>query len=209
MNDGTNSFACRFLPIETLKSIPWLVRWVRARRVRQNEKQIARWIKARNASGNTLDKRLLLTGRPGGYAYIQMTDGIYFERDVTIWISQYEGADPQLSLGPGTYVGQNTYLGVHHPIQTGKRVMIGAYCYLISANHRFGRRDISIHEQGFEGAPIIIEDEAWLGTHVVVLPGVKIGQGAIIGAGSVVTKDVPAWEIWGGVPAHFIKMRPE
>jgi acetyltransferase-like isoleucine patch superfamily enzyme len=105
-------------------------------------------------------------------------------------------------------VGQNTYLGVHLPIQTGKQVMIGAYSHLTSANHCFARRDIPIQEQGFVGAPIVIEDEAWLGTHVVVLPGVKIGKGAMIGAGSVVTKDVPAWEIWGGVPARFIKMRP-
>ena len=58
--------------------------------------------------------------------------------------------------------------------------------------------DIAIKDQGFEGAPITIEDDVWLGTHVVVLPGVTIGRGAIVSAGSVVNRDIPAWEIWGG-----------
>jgi acetyltransferase-like isoleucine patch superfamily enzyme len=195
--------------IQTLKSIPWLVRWVRVWRQRQNEKQVSRWIRDHNVKGCAIDKRLTFTGHQDGRKYVHMGESIYMERDVTIWISSFTGADPQLSLGARTYVGQNTYLGVHYPIQTGKSVMIGAYSYIISANHRFARRDIPIQHQGFEGAPIMIEDEAWLGTHVVVLPGVKIGRGAIIGAGSVVTKDVPAWEIWGGVPARFIKVRPE
>ena len=57
-------------------------------------------------------------------------------------------------------------------------------------------------------APVVIEDDVWLGTHVVVLPGVTIGKGAIIGASSVVTKDIPAYEVWAGVPAKFIKRRP-
>jgi acetyltransferase-like isoleucine patch superfamily enzyme len=61
--------------------------------------------------------------------------------------------------------------------------------------------------QGFVGAPIVLEADVWLGTHVVVLPGVTIGRGAIVAAGSVVNRDVPAHEIWGGAPARFLKRR--
>ncbi|MUG94040.1 acyltransferase [Scytonema sp. UIC 10036] len=106
------------------------------------------------------------------------------------------------------YIGRNTFIGVFHPITIGEASQIGAYSYLISANHCYERRDIPIIEQGFVGAEIVIEDDVWLGTHVVVLPGVTIGQGAIVAAGSVVTKDIPPYQVWGGVPAKFIKHRP-
>ena len=55
--------------------------------------------------------------------------------------------------------------------------------------------------------PIILEENVWIGTNSTVLKGVSIGKGAIIGAGSVVNKNVPQDEIWGGVPAKFIKKR--
>lgn len=54
-------------------------------------------------------------------------------------------------------------------------------------------------------APVIIEDDVWLGTNAIVLPGVRVGQGAIVGAGAVVTKDVPAFVICAGVPARVIR----
>ncbi|MBP5973266.1 acyltransferase [Brasilonema sp. CT11] len=107
-----------------------------------------------------------------------------------------------------SYIGRNTFIGVFQPITIGEDVLIGAYSYIISGNHCYERRDIPIGAQGFVGAPIVIEDGAWLGTHVVVLPGVTIGKGAIVAAGSVVTKSIPAYEVWGGVPAKFIKNRP-
>jgi acetyltransferase-like isoleucine patch superfamily enzyme len=55
------------------------------------------------------------------------------------------------------------------------------------------------------GAPIIIGEYVWLGVNVVVLAGVKIGDGAVLAAGSVVTKSVPSGQLWGGVPARLIR----
>jgi tetrahydrodipicolinate N-succinyltransferase len=56
-------------------------------------------------------------------------------------------------------------------------------------------------------APVIVEDEAWIGAHVTVLPGVRIGKGAVIGAGAVVTRDVPAGVVAHGVPARVMHQR--
>ena len=56
-------------------------------------------------------------------------------------------------------------------------------------------------------APLIVEDEAWIGAHVVVLAGVRIGRGAVIGAGSVVTRDVPDMAVVAGVPAKLLRDR--
>ena len=65
-------------------------------------------------------------------------------------------------------------------------------------------------QQGYyEEKPIVIGDDVWIGGHVIVLPGVHIGTGAIVGAGAVVTKDVPDYAVVGGNPARIIKSRKE
>lgn len=69
------------------------------------------------------------------------------------------------------------------------------------------KQGISLQKTVKTIAPPIIQDEVWIGANVVILRGIKIGNGAIIAAGAVVTKDVPEMEIWGGVPAKFIKKR--
>lgn len=184
-------------------------RLVGAIRARNARRRLQRWLRQQNSSGRIVDQRIDFIGRPEGYKYLRTHSGMEFQRDLTIWISEDAGAQPELILGERSYIGRNTYLGVYKPIHIGNCALIGAYCYLISANHIIERRDIPIRDQGYTGARIVIEDDAWLGTHVVVLPGVTIGRGAIIGAGSVVTCDIPAWEIWGGVPARFIKSRPK
>ena len=63
--------------------------------------------------------------------------------------------------------------------------------------------------QGVEVAPVVIEDDVWIGLNVVVLQGVTIGRGAIVGAGAVVTKNIPAWSIAHGVPAKVVDNRLE
>jgi maltose O-acetyltransferase len=113
-------------------------------------------------------------------------------------------------------IGDNVYFNVHvrliakgdASITIGKNVMIGSYTYIFTTQHTFERRDIPIRKQKNIYKSIIIEDDCWIGTNVVILPGIKIKKGAIVGAGSVVTKDVPAYTIVGGVPAKIIKKRP-
>ncbi len=131
-----------------------------------------------------------------------------FERGVSVWLANEPDADPRLIVGQRVFIGRYSSLDSYHPITIGDDVMIGAYCYLTTGNHRFERRDIPMNAQGFEGAAIEIGSDVWIGAHVTVLPGVAIGNGAILGAGSVVTKNVPPYEIWAGVPAKYIKKRP-
>lgn len=194
---------------QSMMKFPMGNRLVGAIRARNKRRRFESWLHQQNAAGCFVDQRIDFIGRPDGYNYVRIHPGAGLERDITIWISPDAGSQPELILGEKVFIGRDTYLGVYKPIHIGRRVLVGAYCYLISANHNIERRDIPIVEQGFTGAPIVIEDDAWLGTHVVVLPGVTIGRGAVIGASSVVTCDIPAWEIWGGVPARFIKQRPE
>lgn len=109
------------------------------------------------------------------------------------------------SVQTGTLiVGDSTY-----GIRIGNDVRIAPYVVIISSNHVFDRTDVTIASQGLRNAPIIIEDDVWIGSRVNITAGVTIGKGAVIGAGAVVTKDVQPYTVVGGVPARVIKKRVE
>lgn len=113
-----------------------------------------------------------------------------------------------ISLGDRSGIGKNTKL--HGAVTIGNDVMMGENVFMITTNHKYKHTDIPMCEQGFtEDQPIIIGDDVWIGSHVIILPGVKIGSGAIIGAGAVVAKDIPDWAIVVGNPAKIIKFRKE
>jgi len=76
-----------------------------------------------------------------------------------------------------------------------------------TSNHIYDRTDIFITEQGHTKGKIEIEEDVWLGANVMILPGVHIGKGAIVGAGAVVTKNVPSMAIVVGNPAKILKFR--
>ncbi len=122
------------------------------------------------------------------------------------------------------HVGRGTYGGLNILNFDGKtQVEIGSYCsigpdviFIPSADHYSDRISTfpfyakCIDEEILEGVSkgnIVVEDDVWIGCRTTVLSGVRIGQGAIIAAGSVVTKDIPPYAIAGGVPAKVIKYR--
>jgi acetyltransferase-like isoleucine patch superfamily enzyme len=114
----------------------------------------------------------------------------------------------KLVIGANTYVNRYTIFDAHRHLCVGERVMIGPYCYFTDANHGTVA-DESVQTQPMRHAPLIIEDEVWIGAHVIILPGVRIGKGAVVGAGSVVSHDVPAMAIVAGSPARLIRYRAE
>lgn len=90
----------------------------------------------------------------------------------------------------------------------GDNVMMAPDCIIYVRNHESSRLDIPMCEQGStEERPVVIGNDVWIGGRVIILPGVKIGDGAIIGAGSVVTKDVSEYDVVAGNPARVIKDR--
>ena len=116
--------------------------------------------------------------------------------------------NPELSIGDNSGVGVNCELS--GKIVIGKDVMMGPNCVMRTYSHRHDRIDIPMSEQGFEEEKVMyIGDDVWIGTNVIILPGVNIGSHCIIGAGAVVTKDVPDYAIVGGSPAKVIRMRNE
>ena len=112
----------------------------------------------------------------------------------------------KLIIRSGTYVNRYTIFDAHQQLEVGRDCMIGANCYITDANHGTAS-GASVKSQPMRTAPVIIEDEVWLGSNVVVLSGVRIGRGAVIGAGSVVVTDIPSNAIAVGVPARVLRMR--
>lgn len=112
------------------------------------------------------------------------------------------------------YVGNNCYLGDgvqlyawNEKITIGSNVLVAAGVQMITRKHGFGDIESPISEQGYVNAPIIIEDDVWIGFRAIILSGVTIGEGSIVGAGAVVTKDVEPYSVVGGVPAKIIRKR--
>lgn len=91
----------------------------------------------------------------------------------------------------------------------GDDCLIGAYTVIRSSSHIYDRIDIPILRQGHRGGSIVIGNDVWIGAHVVITPDVIIGDGAIIGAGAVVTHSVEKYDIVGGVPAKVIGHRTD
>ena len=88
-------------------------------------------------------------------------------------------------------------------ITIGDHVAIGHEVLITVGSHEFGPSERRAGSDTYR--PVVIGDGAWIGARAVILPGVTIGGGAVIAAGSVVNKDVPADELWAGVPARFIR----
>jgi len=113
------------------------------------------------------------------------------------------------SIVIGARVSLNQYVVINGEggVTIGDDVMIAAFCSIFSANHNIDRVDIPIRQQGMSTEGIFIENNVWLGTHCVILDGVRVGKGSVIAAGAVVNKNVGPNSIVGGVPAKLIGTR--
>lgn len=113
---------------------------------------------------------------------------------------------PDTVLGDGSGIGANCE--ICRGLVVGKNVMMVPECLLYSTNHKFDREN-----KRFEGyteiRPITLEDDVWPGRRVIVMAGVTVGRGSVVGAGAVVTKDIPPYSLAAGNPAVVKKNLPE
>jgi len=146
------------------------------------------------------------------YAHPQARGGIYLDRNVHI----YRWSMIELGKGEGSLrIGHDTYIqsGCVFNVFVGN-IIIGAACLIAPGcaftpyQHGFADVERLMHKQPLTSrGDIVIEDNVWLGLHVCVMDGVTIGRGAIVGAGAVVTQDIPPYAIAAGVPARVIRSR--
>jgi acetyltransferase-like isoleucine patch superfamily enzyme len=111
----------------------------------------------------------------------------------------------ELSIGDGCYINYGTNISARAGVTIGQNVAIGQYSIVMDDDYH----SAADHRMAGKRAPIVIEDEAWLGARVIVLRGARIGRGAVIGANSVVTGEIPAYSVAVGSPARVIRMAKE
>jgi acetyltransferase-like isoleucine patch superfamily enzyme len=155
---------------------------------------------------------------------VQFGSGLTFEGPVDIgtghkiWLGQrvklgkhiYLGTWPtgELVVGNDTYIGRNCIILVYQSVTIGSDCLIAPGCHITDVNHGTAPGEL-IRKQPLRSKPIHIGNDVWIGAGCSVLPGVTIGDGAVIGARSVVTHDVPPGAIVAGVPAKIIRYRNE
>lgn len=115
----------------------------------------------------------------------------------------------RIEIGRTTYIGPYVCLAGAGNITIGENCLIASHSGIYANNHLFSDLTQPIMTQGTTTRGIVIEDDCWLGTGVKVLDGVRIGRGSVIGAGAVVTKDIPPYSVAVGVPAKVVSRRDQ
>jgi len=124
------------------------------------------------------------------------------------YVNIEQGAVFSHKVSLGDYSGIGINAKIYGECHIGDYVMMGTDVTIITRNHSFSRTDIPMMHQGFETEkPVRIGNDVWIGDRVIILPGVCIGDGCVIAAGAVVTKDTPPYSVVAGVPAKVIYNR--
>jgi maltose O-acetyltransferase len=144
-----------------------------------------------------------------GYAFRRFLAKKIFRHcgeDVLIKQHAYFGSGRDIIVGDRSQIG--IAARIDHDTVIGSDVLMGPDIVIMSSAHAFEDKNIPINRQGaLEKNPVHIGNDVWIGTRVIILPGVKIGDGAVIGASSVVTKDIPSFAVAVGTPARVIRYR--
>lgn len=132
--------------------------------------------------------------------------GAEISSDVIIHFKTEIRSIQRLTIGKGTIIGDNVLLDARNVIQLGSNVNISSNVSIYTEQHNHRDPEFRCNHGG--NKRVIVGDRVWLGSNVTVLPGVKIGEGAVCCAGCVVTKDVEPYTVIAGIPAKKVGERP-
>ncbi|MHA2013514.1 MAG: acyltransferase [Candidatus Helarchaeota archaeon] len=137
--------------------------------------------------------------------------GIFLEEEVEIHqgviTTTGYGEKSIINIGKASRIGPYTCIYGHGGIKIGKNVLIAGHNFISASQHIFQDINSPIKNQGITAKGIVIEDDVWIGSNCVIMDGVKIRQGSVIGASSIVNKDIPSYSVAIGQPAKVIKKR--
>jgi acetyltransferase-like isoleucine patch superfamily enzyme len=134
---------------------------------------------------------------------VRVEAGVYVGHR-TILKGYYKG---RMTIGQGTWIGQNCFFHSAGDITIGENVGIAPGVQILTSSHRLDEVDKPILHSTIDFKPVVVESDSDIGVGTILLPGITIGRGAQVGAGSVVTADVPPYAIAVGSPARVVRMR--
>jgi acetyltransferase-like isoleucine patch superfamily enzyme len=140
--------------------------------------------------------------RPHTRGRISLSPGVWIEQGCVLW-----AFDGHIVLHPSVFLGPYVVIYGHGGVEIGERTLVAMHCCIVSSNHAVPPVGVILRDQPDVTKPTRIGRDCWLGAGVKVLAGVTLGEGCVIGAGSVVTKDIPAHAIAHGVPARVTGWR--
>lgn len=140
-----------------------------------------------------------------------MTDNAYLELGDNVVIQDFAWfpltkPNPKVIIGNDVVIGRYNIIGGKNLIKIGNYCRLGSFVQILDTSHNF-KKDILIKDQQAVIGETIIGNDVWIGVGAKILMGVTIGDGAVIGANAVVTKDIPSNAIAVGIPARVIKYR--
>ena len=142
---------------------------------------------------------------PREHHRIHLSKAVALDSHVSIICTEGPNSNPYIvGIGERTYINRHTIIDASQSVRIGQDCMIGPFCYVTDHDHQMDG-DRAPSETGLTENPTAIGDRVWIGAHVTVLKGVTIGNNTVVGAGSVVTKDLPAGVLAVGTPAKVIR----
>lgn len=158
-------------------------------------------------------------------AKLKIGDGVELRRNVEIRVHQLAEMEignkvridrgvrllatnkAKVVLEEGVRIGLYSVLNGGDSIDVGAKSLISGFVYLQTSMHGFKNRNLEVQQQGFDHAPVKLGPDCWLGTHVVIMPGVELGKGVVAGSNAVVNRSFEAHKVIGGIPATVLKER--
>jgi acetyltransferase-like isoleucine patch superfamily enzyme len=152
-----------------------------------------------------LDQGVYLHALPGG---IIIGDNTFIMHHTMLHVFNFRHLpQAKISIGKNCFIGEFNVVRGQGGVSIGNDVYTGPMVQIVAVNHVYDDPTRPIREQGITAQGIVIEDDVWIGANVTVLDGVTIGRGSVIGAGAVVTDDIPPYSIAVGAPAKPVKDR--
>ncbi|WP_413705341.1 DapH/DapD/GlmU-related protein [Pseudomonas sp. Pseusp16] len=127
--------------------------------------------------------------------------------NVKIWDGIHIDSPSKLTIGDDVSINRNCLINAGGGVSIGSKTLIGPNVTIYSQNHAYKEKSIDIRLQGYERKSVVIGNDVWIACNATLLPGVAIGDGCVIAAGSVVTHNMPPYSIVAGVPAKVIGQR--
>ena len=135
---------------------------------------------------------------------VSIGNNCILEQDIYFKFDGIHTPGPSILIGNNVFIGAGTEFNIRKKITIGDNCLVASGCRFVDHDHGIDAGRLMREQQGPE-FPIVIDENVWIGCNVIILKGVHVGTGAVIAAGSVVTKDVKPFTMVAGVPATYIR----